>query len=134
MSETTISVFSPKEDIPMNGKVTTEAAECINCYREELLIYLVQRFGSLSFAQRVFAETKLRLDDSEFLNYVPNPHIYLIGYALSLGLEFMQVEQEERKQGVKAKEPRNTAFVNAYTFHQPIVKKHIQDHGGKMHL
>jgi hypothetical protein len=134
MSEATLSVLGPKGNVPMNEKVTTETADCINCYREELLIYLVQRFGSLSFAQRVFAETKLRLDDSEFLNYVPNPHIYLIGYALSLGLEFMQVEQEERKQSVQAKEPRNTAFVNVYTFHQPSVDKHIQDHARKMYL
>jgi len=74
----------------MTKTITREAADCISCYREELLTYLVQRFGSLAFAQRVFAETQKRLEDCDALNYVPNPHIYLIGYALSLGLEFMQ--------------------------------------------
>jgi hypothetical protein len=87
----------------MAKPITTEAADCINCYREELLIYLVQRFGSLSFAQRIFAETRRRLDDCEVLNYVPNPHIYLIGYALSLGLEFMQADMEECKRVLDAK-------------------------------
>lgn len=81
----------------MINPVNTDAHACINCYREELLIYLVQRFGSLAFAQRIFAETQKRLDACDALNYVPNPHIYLIGYALSLGLEFMQQELAESR-------------------------------------
>lgn len=105
----------------MTKTITTEAADCISCYREELLIYLVQRFGSLSFAQRVFAETRLRLDDSEVLNYVPNPHIYLIGYALSLGLEFMQAEMEERKRVLKDNTPASVPFADAYIFHESVV-------------
>jgi len=117
----------------MNEKLTTEAADCISCYREELLIYLVQRFGSLGFAQRVLAETKLRLDDSDFLNYVPNPHIYLIGYALSLGLEFMQAEQKGREREVKTKSV-NSGFTHAYIFHQPISNQHIQEHGRKVYI
>lgn len=79
----------------------TEATGCINCYREEILIYLVQRFGSLGFAQRVFTEMQKRLDDCDVLNYVPNPHIYLIGYVLSLGLEFMQADMEEAQRELK---------------------------------
>ncbi|HWV14863.1 MAG TPA: hypothetical protein VN030_05470 [Cellvibrio sp.] len=74
----------------MGKAITTTMGSSIDCYREELLIYLVQRFGSLSFAQRIFAETQLRLASSNILDCVPNPHIYLISYALSLGLEFMQ--------------------------------------------
>lgn len=93
--------------------ITTEAADCINCYREELLIYLVQRFGSLGFAQRVFAETQRRLDDCDVLNYVPNPHIYLIGYALSLGLEFMQADMQEAKQAANAKAPASASATSA---------------------
>ena len=76
----------------MGKAMATDAVDCIDCYREELLIYLVQRFGSLSFAQRIFAETQVRLADSNILDCVPNPHIYLISYALSLGLEFMQAD------------------------------------------
>lgn len=94
--------------------ITTEAADCINCYREEILIYLVQRFGSLSFAQRVFAETQRRLDDCEVLNYVPNPHIYLIGYVLSLGLEFMQADMEETRRLLKTRALANTDAAKTY--------------------
>lgn len=79
----------------INKTINTEVADCISCYREELLIYLVQRFGSVAFAQRVFTETQRRLEDCDALNYVPNPHIYLISYALSLGLEFMQQDRAE---------------------------------------
>lgn len=81
----------------MSKTITRKAADCISCYREELLTYLVQRFGSLAFAQRVFAETQKRLEDCDALNYVPNPHIYLISYALSLGLEFMQQDMAESR-------------------------------------
>lgn len=76
----------------MGKAMATDAVDCIDCYREELLIYLVQRFGSLSFSQRIFAETQRRLADSNILDCVANPHIYLISYALSLGLEFMQAD------------------------------------------
>lgn len=76
----------------MGKAMATAAVDCIDCYREELLIYLVQRFGSLIFAQRIFAETQRRLADSNILDCVTNPHIYLISYALSLGLEFMQAD------------------------------------------
>lgn len=81
----------------MSKTISREAADCISCYREELLTYLVQRFGSLAFAQRVFAETQKRLEDCDALNYVPNPHIYLISYALSLGLEFMQQDMAKSR-------------------------------------
>lgn len=81
----------------MINVTNTETRDCIHCYREELLIYLVQRFGSLGFAQRVFAETQQRLENCDVLNYVPNPHIYLISYALSLGLEFMQQDMAESR-------------------------------------
>lgn len=79
-------------------KITvTKTSECINCYRQELLIYLVRHFSSLDFAERIFAEMELRLENSEFLNDLPNPHFYLTSYALSLGLEFMQAELQARK-------------------------------------
>ncbi|MDZ7923294.1 MAG: hypothetical protein U5M23_04395 [Marinagarivorans sp.] len=112
---------------PKMTAVTTEAADCINCYREELLIYLVQRFGSLNFAQRVLSETLRRLDDCDVLNYVPNPHIYLIGYALSLGIEFMQADMKEAKQASNVKAIANAtaafaenAFTNNYILQGPI--------------
>jgi len=83
------------------GKVmTTSAIDCIDCYREELLIYLVQRFGSLVFARRVFEETQRRLSDSNILDCVANPHIYLISYALSLGLEYIQADLLDNKQAL----------------------------------
>lgn len=74
----------------MREAMINEAVNCIDCYREELLIYLIQRFGSLSFAQRVFAETQGRMANTHILDCVTNPHIYLISYALSVGLELMQ--------------------------------------------
>lgn len=101
---------------------SAEATDCINCYREELLIYLVQRFGSLGFAQRVFAETQRRLDDCDVLNYVPNPHIYLIGYALSLGLEFMQADMQEAKRVANAKV---LASADTTQVDKSFVKKYI---------
>ncbi|MEN0037884.1 MAG: hypothetical protein AAGC78_12500 [Cellvibrio sp.] len=63
--------------------------DCFDCYREELLIYLVYRFGSLAVAERIARETRLRLGESNILGVVGNPHIYLISFALSVGLQLM---------------------------------------------
>ena len=63
--------------------------DCFDCYREELLIYLVYRFGSLAIAERIARETRLRLGESNILGVVGNPHIYLISFALSVGLQLM---------------------------------------------
>lgn len=79
----------------------TPSIDCIDCYREELLIYLVQRFGSFRFAKRIFTETQKRLANSEIQDCVPNPHIYLISYALSLGLELMQKDHADNHHRIR---------------------------------
>ena len=66
---------------------------CFNLHRAELLAYLVQRFGSITLAERVVTETRQRLVDANILLLVGNPRVYLMGYALSLGLQFLQEEQ-----------------------------------------
>ena len=62
-------------------------------YREELIAYLTSRFGSLAFAERICAEVKARLADSDILSLVGNPRVYLSGYGLSLGAQFLVEEQ-----------------------------------------
>jgi hypothetical protein len=57
-----------------------------DCFREDLLIYLVQRFGSLDLAQKILAETRIQLGDDSILGMVGNPAVYLMGFALSVGL------------------------------------------------
>lgn len=113
----------------MGKLITTDAANCIDCYREELLIYLVQRFGSLGFARRVFDETQSRLADSNILDCVSNPHIYLISYALSVGLELMQTDTINRKQtpsiesvsNVISHHAQQTTMIGGESWHsQPI--------------
>jgi hypothetical protein len=60
--------------------------EGFDCFREDLLIYLVQRFGSLDLAQKILIETRLQLGDDSILGMVGNPAVYLMGFALSVGL------------------------------------------------
>lgn len=117
----------------MGKLITTDAADCIDCYREELLIYLVQRFGSLSFARRVFDETQSRLADSTIFECVTNPHIYLISYALSVGLELMQADAINRKQTPRIESVSNvlihhaqqTTMIGGESWHsQPISTLH----------
>lgn len=57
-----------------------------DCFREDLLIYLVQRFGSLDLAQKILAETRTQLGDDSILGMVGSPAVYLMGFALSVGL------------------------------------------------
>lgn len=61
-------------------------------YRDELRMYLIQRFGSRSLAERILAELDLRLQDSEVLANVGNPLVYLCGFGLSLGMGFVKEE------------------------------------------
>jgi hypothetical protein len=71
----------------MNG--TTHA---LVQYQDDLRMYLVQRFGSRSLAERVLAELEARLQDSEILASVGNPLVYLCGFGLSLGMGFVREE------------------------------------------
>ena len=68
----------------------TDAAVCFARHQDELRNYLVQRFGSVALAERVVPETKARLLESDVLLLVGNPRVYIMGYALSLGLQFLQ--------------------------------------------
>ncbi len=61
-------------------------------YQDDLRMYLVQRFGSRSLAERVLAELDLRLQGSEILASVGHPLVYLCGFGLSLGMGFVKEE------------------------------------------
>ena len=58
-----------------------------DCFKEDLLVYLVQRFGSLTLAKRIMEETRHQLGDDSVLAMVGNPAVYLMGFALSIGLK-----------------------------------------------
>lgn len=75
---------------PAREEPETDAAVCFARHQDELRNYLVQRFGSVALAERVVPETKARLLESDVLLLVGNPRIYIMGYALSLGLQFLQ--------------------------------------------
>ena len=74
------------EGIVMNPSIPIERNGSFNCFREDLLIYLVQRFGSLDLAQKILTETRIQLGDDSILEMVGNPAVYLMGFALSVGL------------------------------------------------
>ena len=57
-------------------------------YRSLLWDYLVQRFGSAHLARIVTRQTLERLQGSAVLESVGNPEVYVMGYALSLGLKY----------------------------------------------
>lgn len=61
-------------------------ADGFDCFKEDLLVYLVQRFGSLSLAKHIMEETRKQLGDDSVLTLVGNPAVYLMGFALSIGL------------------------------------------------
>jgi hypothetical protein len=92
-----ISIVFPAESAPIESDFVT----CFNLHRDELLTYLVQRFGSITFSERVVKETRARLADANILLLVGNPRVYLMGYALSLGLQFLQEEHLHLNQEVQ---------------------------------
>jgi hypothetical protein len=75
------------------------SSEGFECFREDLLVYLVQRFGSLDLAQKILTETRVQLADDSILGMVGNPAVYLMGFALSVGLH-MTGQQGERHDSV----------------------------------
>lgn len=70
----------------MNPCLSVSSGEGFECFREDLLVYLVQRFGSLELAHRILKETRVQLGDDSILGIVGNPAVYLMGFALSIGL------------------------------------------------
>ena len=70
----------------MNSYLSIASGEGFECFKEDLLVYLVQRFGSLELAQKILKETKVQLGDDSILSMVGNPAVYLMGFALSVGL------------------------------------------------
>lgn len=70
----------------MNSYLSIASSEGFECFKEDLLVYLVQRFGSLELAQKILKETKVQLGDDSILSMVGNPAVYLMGFALSVGL------------------------------------------------
>lgn len=84
----------------MNSRLSiASSAEGFECFREDLLVYLVQRFGSLDLAQKILKETRIQLADDSILGMVGNPAVYLMGFALSVGLH-MTGQQGERHDSV----------------------------------
>jgi hypothetical protein len=61
-------------------------------FQEELLQFLMRRFGSISLAQRVYGEMEKRIGETDILSVVGSPNVYLSSYGLSLGLQFLQEE------------------------------------------
>jgi hypothetical protein len=70
----------------MNPCLSIGSGEGFECFKEDLLVYLVQRFGSLELAQKILKETRTQLGDDSILGMVGNPAVYLMGFALSIGL------------------------------------------------
>ena len=70
----------------MNSYLSIGTSEGFECFKEDLLVYLVQRFGSLELAQRILKETRSQLGDDSILGMVGNPAVYLMGFSLSVGL------------------------------------------------
>lgn len=66
----------------------------IEGYREDLLAYWVQRFGSLALAERIFNELRQCLMGSDILSLVGNPFNYLCGYGLSVGMRLAKAEYQ----------------------------------------
>jgi hypothetical protein len=74
------------------GRLMTSTTHALDQYQDDLRMYLVQRFGSRSLAERVLAELEVRLQDAEILASVGNPLVYLCGFGLSLGMGFVKEE------------------------------------------
>lgn len=70
----------------------SSTTNALGLYQDDLRMYLVQRFGSRSLAERVLAELDARLQGSEILATVGNPLVYLCGFGLSLGMGFVKEE------------------------------------------
>jgi hypothetical protein len=61
-------------------------------FQDELVQFLARRFGSSPLAERIYKEMEQRMADSDMLNMVGSPKVYLSSYGLSLGLQFLQEE------------------------------------------
>ena len=105
LSSMAMPVQSPEQEVNWEADADSD---CFDCYREELLIYLVYRFGSLALAERIARETRLRLSESNILGVVGNPHIYLISFALSVGLQMMTEDRLLQAQAL-ANQPQQMA-------------------------
>jgi hypothetical protein len=70
----------------MSQSVSSLPNEAFDCFREDLLVYLTQRFGSLRLANQILNETRRQLGDNSVLSMVGNPAVYLMGFAVSVGL------------------------------------------------
>ncbi len=71
----------------MNQSLSSLPNQAFDCFREDLLVYLTQRFGSLRLANQILNETRRQLGDDSVLSMVGNPAVYLMGFALSIGLK-----------------------------------------------
>jgi hypothetical protein len=71
----------------MSQSLSSLPNQAFDCFREDLLVYLTQRFGSLRLANQILNETRLQLGDDSVLSMVGNPAVYLMGFALSIGLK-----------------------------------------------
>lgn len=69
-----------------------QTTEGFDCFKEDLLVYLVQRFGSLALAKRIVEETRHQLGDDSILAMVGDPAVYLMGFALSIGLKMTGIK------------------------------------------
>ena len=83
-------ILKAPEIEPARENPDIDASVCFARHQDELHSYLVQRFGSVALAERVVPEARARLSESDVLLLVGNPRVYMMGYALSLGLQFLQ--------------------------------------------
>lgn len=57
-------------------------------FEPKLLDYLTQRFGSAPLARGVAQRVREQLSQSEVLSMIAEPEVYVLGYALALGLHW----------------------------------------------